>query len=162
MRRRRVLPGLVVGVLAMLSLTGCGVFGLGAESHTCVDWAWFESPADALEEADAVVAGHVVGPAGDTQLFGERAPIWTVAVDEWITGDGPDELDVVSVPATCEATPPADPFAAVQDEDRVIVFLHDDPDVGWRAITPWQGIVPAGADGGVPEVWPVGATPSGE
>ncbi|GAA5195657.1 hypothetical protein GCM10025773_01970 [Microbacterium jejuense] len=155
-----MLPGLVVGVLAVLSLTGCGAFGLGVRSQTCVDWVSFDSPADAVEEADAVVAGRLVGQSGSATLYGEAAPIWTIDVDKWIKGDGDDQLRVVSTPATCEASPPPDPFLAVEDEDRVIVILHDDPDVGWRSITPWQGIVVAGPDGGVPEVWP--SSPTGE
>jgi len=159
MRRRRVLSGFAVGVLAAASLTGCTMAG-PFESHTCVDWVWFDSPADAMEEADAVVAGHLVDQSGSTTMFGEAAPIWTVAVDEWIEGDGDDEVEVVSTPATCEASPPPDPFLAMRDEDRVIVFLHHDPDVGWRALTPWQGVFSAGPDGGLPEVWP--STPAGE
>jgi len=158
MRRRGVLNGLVVGVLAVAALAGCtaGPF----ESHTCVDWVSFDSPADAMEHADAVVAGRLVEQSGSTTMYGEAAPQWTIAVDEWLEGDGEDEIEVVSTPATCEASPPPDPFAALQDADRVIVFLHDDPDVGWRSITPWQGIVPAGPDGGLPEVW--SSTPTGE
>jgi hypothetical protein len=145
-------------MLAMLPLTGCGAFGLGVQSHTCVDWVWFDSPAGAMEEADAVVAGRVAGQSGSTQMFGEQASIWTIDVDEWIKGDGDDELEVVSTPATCEATPPADPVGVLQDERRVIVFLHDDPDVGWRTLTPFHGVTPSGSDGGIPEIWPSGQT----
>jgi len=152
MRRRRLIPAFVIGVLATAALTGC--IGPIGESHTCVDWVWFDSPGDAAEGADAVVAGHIVGQNGTTQLYGEQAPIWTVDVDEWITGDGDDELEVVSTPATCEATTPPDPVEALRDDARVIVFLHDDPDVGWRTMTPFHGITPAGPDGGIPELWP--------
>jgi hypothetical protein len=151
MRHRRLIPAFVVGLLATATLTGCA--GPIGESHTCVDWVFFDSPAGAVDAADAVIAGTIVGQSGSTQMFGEQAPIWTVEVADWIKGDGDDELEVVSTPATCEATTPADPVEVHQDDARVIVFLHDDPDVGWRTMTPFHGITPAGADGGVPEVW---------
>lgn len=152
MRHRRLIPAFVVGLLATATLTGC--VGPIGESHTCVDWVFFDSPGDAVEAADAVVAGTIVDQSDSTQMFGEGAPIWTIEVAEWITGEGDDELQVVSTPATCEATTPADPMETMQDAARVIVFLHDDPEVGWRTLTPFHGVTPAGADGGVPEVWP--------
>jgi hypothetical protein len=154
MRRRRVLSALFATVLAAASLTACAMVD-GGEQHTCVDWVLFETPADAEESADAVVAGRLVGRAGSVTVFGEDAAVWTVAVDEWITGSGDDEIEVVSTPATCEASPPPDPFLAVEGEDRVILFLEDDEIApGWRSLTPWQGVVPAAPDGGIPAEWP--------
>lgn len=142
--------GIGLGVVGLLALSGCTVPGL-TTSESCIDWVFFETPADAADEADAVVRGSIVEQAGTRTYLDMPAPTWTVAVDEWIEGTGDDEITVISLPRSCGDT--GDTMAAYQQVDDLVFFLRDD-ESGWQGITPYQGVVPVGADGAIPAEWP--------
>jgi len=138
----------------MTALTACAG-GPFVTSETCIDWVAFDTPADAVEDAAAAVIGTVGEQDGTTELYGYTANEWAVHVDEWVTGEGADEIRVVSTPATCTAGSPypgGDPFAAASGPQ--LILLHDENGT-LRAITPLQGIVPA-PGGAVPKEWPPG------
>jgi hypothetical protein len=139
----------VAAAASLLSLSGCAIPGL-VTTATCIDWVYFETPADAADDADAVVLGSITGQAGSTSYEGMTANIWTVEVDDWLKGDGADRVDVVSLPRSCGDTD--DNMARFSAVDEVVVFLRDAGD-GWEGITPWQQALPA-EDGGYPEDWP--------
>jgi len=83
--------------------------------------------------------------------MGMRAPKWTIGIDEWIEGAGADEITVASLPRSCGDT--GDTMASYQQVDDLVFFLRDD-ESGWQGITPYQSVVPAGPDGGIPAEWP--------
>ncbi|NTW42383.1 MAG: hypothetical protein HGA44_21330, partial [Cellulomonadaceae bacterium] len=63
------------------SLAGCAVDG--TQSQSCVEWVWFDSPAEAAAEADVVLRAD--GPAsssGTVELFGASATAHLVDVAE--------------------------------------------------------------------------------
>lgn len=139
-----------VAVAAALMLTGCADRSApGAQA--CIDWVLFDAPADAAADADAVVRGRILEQNGSAAYEGMAANVWRVAVDEWISGAGGPEIDVISLPRSCGDT--GDSFARFDPDHDVFVFLRSS-DEGWQAVTPWQGAVLADADGGIPSSWP--------
>jgi len=151
----------IPALTAILLLAGCASAAPGGQpaaspdpggvtTETCVSWVEFETPSDAAEDAEAVVRGTIGDPAGTAPVFGVDAPVWTVDVAEWIEGEGPDRIEVISTPVTCEGTPSPDPFASAEGE--MILFLHLD-ESRWRGITPLQALVAPGPDGQVPARW---------
>lgn len=164
----RVIPGhraaaVPAAVAALLALGGCALAGAGGtESATCVSWVWFERPADALSAADLAVRtdGAAGEPTGTAEVFGVDATVHTVRVADVLRGSDAlagDELDVISTPVTCTAGgtyPDGDPLDA--PGDLVLLLHHDDEAGGWRTLTPMQGVLPATADGSLPNGWPTG------
>lgn len=156
---------LALAALVAATTAGCATVGArtgGTErAETCVSWVWFETPADALD--DAAVAVRTAGPlpvTGTAELFGVDARVHTVRVTEVIKGTEVrtgDELEVASTPVTCtggEDYPDGDPLDASGD---LVLFLHRDETSGaWRTITPEHGVVTATVDGLVPDAWPAG------
>ncbi|WAA66719.1 hypothetical protein [Microbacterium oxydans] len=136
------LAALTVPLLSCTSLT---------TSQTCIDWVFFDAPADAASEADAVARGHIADQAGTTSYMDIPATTWNVEVDDWLEGDGDAEIVVTSLPRSCGDT--TDAMAEMQDEDELVFFLRKRA-TGWEIITPWQGVTPATPDGGIPETWP--------
>lgn len=125
------------------------------QSEACVSWVHFETPADAAADSDAVVIGRVIDRTGSASVFGASADVWSVDVDEWVEGDGPERIEVISTPVTCEGSRTSpDPLEEARG-DRVAVFLTDDP-AGWRTVTPLQGVVSVTPDGALPGDWPSG------
>ncbi|MHC9046441.1 hypothetical protein ACYX8G_17780 [Microbacterium saperdae] len=122
-------------------------------SETCIDWVWFETPADAAAESDAVLLGRIVDQAGTSNYLDIPATTWNVEVDSWLDGggEGDGEIVVTSLPRSCGDT--RDIMSERQGGEPVILFLRD-ASSGWEIITPLQGVVPAGPDGGIPTVWP--------
>lgn len=154
MRRR---PGVLAAALLLstAAVAGCSG-GPFVRSEMCVSWVSFDTPADAAADTAYVASGRVVERAGTARSFETDASVWLVEVDEWITGDGPDEIEVISTPTTCTAGgtyPDGDPLEEAMGHERVVLFLYDEAGT-WRTITPMQGIVPAGDDGGIPTEWP--------
>ncbi|MEJ1922283.1 hypothetical protein [Microbacterium sp. KHB019] len=148
--RRATIAGMAVTAMAsLLALVGCAAPGL-VTSSSCIDWVYFESPADAAADAEAVVLGSITGQSGSTSYEGMTANVWTVEVDQWLKGEGDDTVDVVSLPRSCGDAD--DSMKAFSPEDQVVVFLRSTDD-GWEGITPWQQVLPA-EDGGYPAVWP--------
>jgi hypothetical protein len=158
-RQRRPLFASFPAAVTMASLAGCVAFG--AQSQSCVEWVWFDSPADAMADAGLVV--RATGPAASTgtaELFGTTANAHSVEVAEVLKGNDDatgQPLKVVSTPVTCtggSVYPEGDPLDA---PGLLILFLDWDPDAqAWRTITPDQGVVPAADDGTVPDSWPAG------
>lgn len=161
---RRPWTALVL-VAVVAPAAGCAVLGertAGTErTETCVSWVWFDTPADALDDADVAVRTDGPLPAtGTAELFGVDARVHAVTVTEVLKGTAVrvgDELEVASTPVTCtggEDYPDGDPLDASGD---LVLLLHrdDDADV-WRTITPGQGVLPATVDGQVPDTWPAG------
>ena len=132
------------------SLVGCS--NAPVESATCIDWVYFEAPADAYDDADAVARGRIVGREGTTSYLEMPAATWTADIDEWMKGAGDPEIVVTSLPRGCGDG--GDSLAEAMDAgDQVILFLRDQPS-GWEAITPWQGAIAPATDGGIPDAWP--------
>lgn len=136
--------------MAATALVGCSPL---ISSGACVDWVLYDTPTDAATEADAVVIGSVIGPAGTATEFGLEANVWRVAATTWVQGRGGSEIEVVSAPRTCEngaPYPDGDPLDVSTD---VLLFLRADGD-RWMTITPYQAVLPAPTDPGIPSVWP--------
>ncbi|WP_194421460.1 hypothetical protein [Microbacterium abyssi] len=148
MLRRGLAATALVGALAV-TFSGCGVPGV-VTSQSCIDWVYFETPADAAAEASAVALGSVTGQSGSTQYEGMAANIWTVEVVEWLKGGGGDSIDVVSLPRSCGDS--SDSMAQFELDDSVVLFLRSTGN-GWEGITPWQQVT-AAEDGTFPEAWP--------
>jgi hypothetical protein len=151
-RRRRLSTALAAlsALGATAALSGCFP---SEESAACADWAHYDSPADAAEDADAVAFGTVVDQAGTTELYGYVVHVWVVEVDEWLQGTGDTTIEVVSTPRTCETGSPypdGDPLDGAGD---VLLLLTADGD-RWQSLTGFQGVVPAPADGRMPTAWP--------
>ncbi|NLP84728.1 hypothetical protein HF576_12795 [Microbacterium sp. CFH 90308] len=88
-------------------------------------------------------------------MFGTDANVWSVEVEDWISGDGPERIEVVSPPENCGPNEPyfgSDPFEVALEHESSIVLLTGS-EGGWQAITPLQGVVPAAPGGGIPEEW---------
>lgn len=152
------LPAVAVAVV-MASLGGCAV--LGTQSESCVEWVWFENPADAMAEADLVV--RTTGPTASTgtaRLFGAAATAHSVDDTEVLKGDDAEPglaLTVIATPVTCtggDVYPVGDPLDA---SGPLVLLLDWDADAeAWRTITPHQGVLPVADDGTIPESWPIG------
>lgn len=145
----------VVPLALVTASGGC----VGGQSETCVSWVTFETPAEALADADLAVVTEGRGrPGGTTDLFGVDARVHVVRVAEVLTGAGVQvgqDLEVLSTPVTCtggEVYPEGDPLDA---PGPLVLLLHrDDAAAAWRTITPGQGVVPATDDGALPDAWP--------
>lgn len=149
----RALVRAAVTTLLLATVGGCTTVFDGAE--TCVSWVDFATPADAWVRADLVVVGRVVADAGSERVYGTSARVHRVEVDRVLSGDPPArEMDVVSVPVTCETGGPYPNGDPLDVDDPVVVFLHHDQDADrWWTLTPRHGVVPATADGDVPAAW---------
>ncbi len=153
--RARLLAALAAGAL-VASTAGCAG---GVQSASCVDWVYFDSPADATAQAELVVL--TTGPApksGTARLFGLTVAVHAVEVGAVLSGTGAvpgQTLDVISTPETCTGDGvyrDGDPLDA---SGSLVVFLSKDPDTqAWQTLTPLQGVVPATPDGQVPDAWP--------
>lgn len=150
-RRAARRAALAIMLAASLPLSACATPGI-TTVQSCIDWVHFEDPSSAADEADAVALGRITDQAGTTTYAEMTAATWNVAVDEWISGGvGEAEIVVTSLPRSCGDT--GDTMAATAGGDPVLLFLRDSDD-GWQTITPFQGIVEPGPDGGIPAEWP--------
>lgn len=101
--------------------------------------------------------GRVVEKAGTGKYEGVDAAIFTIAVEEWVkAGDGlgagqPEQLEVMSLPRTCDDT--KDALADSVGGDALYLFLRE-VDGQWETLTPFQGQVPPGENGEIPSQWP--------
>ncbi|MCK2035599.1 hypothetical protein KZC51_05545 [Microbacterium sp. SSW1-49] len=137
-------------LLALAPTASCAGSPL-VTSEACIDWVWFETPADAAAEADAVALGRIIDQAGSTSYMDIPATTWNVEVDSWLAGSGDAEIVVTSLPRSCGDT--HDTMSEEQGGDAVVLFLRD-ASSGWETITPLQGVVPATSEGGIPAAWP--------
>lgn len=139
------------GALAVLALPLAACSSAPVSSSTCIDWVWLDTPTDAADDADAVAIGRIVGETAPTTYMGMAANRWSIAVESWVSGSGADEITVTSLPRSCGDD--EDSFERYDDGQDVVLFLRDDAE-GWQVLTPFQGIVPVGPDGGIPAEWP--------
>ncbi len=140
---------LSAAALASVALTGC-------VSQGCPGWAGYDSPPDAVQAADAVVLGHVEELASTASLFGAPANVWSVEVTEWVKGEGPDTIQVMSPPSRCGPTDDpyfgSDPFEAATAHSASVVLLSEWEN-GWMGLNPGQGIVELTPSGDIPPEW---------
>jgi hypothetical protein len=149
---RACVRGAVVAV-GILGLTGCAP----GSSETCVSWAFFDTPADAAQDAALVVRGQVVDRASTVELWGAEATTWDVEVAEVLAGDGAvagEVVRVISAPQTCRGDGDVYPGGDPLDVEGEVVVILDGDDAGLRTITPFEGVVPPSADGRLPDAWP--------
>ncbi|MFC8797389.1 hypothetical protein ACFT2C_06630 [Promicromonospora sp. NPDC057138] len=147
----------------------------------CVDWVFFETPAEAASDAGAVVRGTVVEQDGTAQMYGVDAHRWLVTVEEVLERPDPpsgrpqtqpelevapgERIAVVSTPETCsgDAYPegdPLDPPSGVGGADGSVIVLlsaasgEEGAADDYSLITPFQGVITPVADGSLPSKWP--------
>lgn len=147
----------IAALLALGPLSACGSPAEDDVAHICIDYAYFETPGEAVDDANAVVLGRVVEKAGTGKYDGVDAAIFTIAVEEWVkAGDGlgadqPEQLEVMSLPRTCEES--RDALADAVGGDALYLFLRE-VDGLWETLTPFQGQVPPSENGEIPSQWP--------
>ncbi len=147
----------------------------------CVDWIFFETPAEAASDAGAVLRVTVVEQDGTAQMYGVESNRWLVDVEEVLERPDPpagrpqtqpelevsagEQIAVVSTPETCseEAYPggdPLDPASGLVGADGTVIILlsaasGEESDVGgFHLITPYQGVLTPAQDGALPSEWP--------
>ena len=154
-RRGRIVAASAV-MIASVALASCAPWGFG-ETVACPSWVHFETPADAVEESDAVFIGTVLESAGTQHHMEVEMSAWTVRVDTVLAGDAVDEGESVRVvsmadPCSGEAVyDDGDPLDAVSEQR--LLFTNSYEGERWT-LTPYQGVLPAPADGEIPEEWP--------
>ena len=110
----------------------------------CVDWVFFETPAEAASDAGAVLRGTVVEEDGTAPMYGVESNRWLVTVEEVLERPDPpagrpqtqpelevspgERIAVVSTPETCsgEAYPggdPLDPASGHGGADGSVIIL---------------------------------------
>lgn len=149
-----------------LLVAGCGVAVSACAStavgESCFDWVLFDTPEDAADAATVVVRATTVESSGTVPLWGVQANVWRLDVEEVLAGSmrgavAGEEFEIVSTPFTCGSS------GAYPDGDRldtgrpVVVLIEEDTmfDVV-RTLSPYDGVVPASPDGGLPVAWPQG------
>lgn len=151
-----------LAVYALLALVPLGACGSPAEYdvvHICIDYAYFETPGEAVDDANAVVLGRVVEKAGTGKYAGVDAAIFTIAAEEWVkAGDGlgagqPGQLEVVSLSRTYGES--GDELADAVGGDALYLVMRE-VDGQWETLTPFQGQVPPSENGEIPSQWPDG------
>jgi hypothetical protein len=158
-RRARAAVGVLVVGVASLTASACA----STQAVACAGWVHFETPADAAADADAVVIGMVTAQGDDATVMGGDAHTWTVEVSAWVGGHGDPSIAVTPMPDHCAAEglpyPGGDPLRPFADDGTpVMLFLNegDAYNLGRRAyttLTPYQGVIPAPADGQLPAEW---------
>lgn len=150
MARVRWFAVAAAAMIGSASLTGC------LQTEACPAWPLFDTPADARDAADAVAVGRVIEQVGTAPRFGTIANVWSVEVERWMKGDGPERIDVLSLPSGCGPGNPAyfgsDPLETATGFDQAILFLSRDSN-GWQTVVPGQGVVESGEGGALPEAW---------
>lgn len=94
--------------------------------------------------------------ASTGSLFGAPANVWSVEVTEWVKGDGPDSIEILSPPSQCGASDDpyfgVDPFEEATSYGTSVIFLSEH-EGGWRGLTPGQGIVELTPTRDIPLEW---------
>jgi hypothetical protein len=153
--RRFALIG--VAVIAVAGSSGCASPG-GARpdpvvtGEACVSWVEFDTPADAAAEATGVVRGRATELIGTRSRYGEDADVWEVEVERWLHGEGEERIEVLSLPETCGVTYSAGDPLEKSGGEPVILLLRE-AEGRWETITPYQGVIAPGPDGGIPDAW---------
>ncbi|MFP3712437.1 hypothetical protein [Puerhibacterium sp. TATVAM-FAB25] len=157
-RRTLALVGVLV-VAASSTASACAP----TQAVACAGWVDLETPADAAADADAVVIGTITGQGDDVTVMGGDAHTWTVEVAAWVGGHGDSPIVVSPMPDHCAGEDPpypgGDPLRPFADDGTpVMLFLRegDAYDLGataYTTLTPYQGVIPAPADGRIPAEW---------
>jgi hypothetical protein len=136
---RRVMGLVMGGVASVLVLGGCWLMP-GARTDVCADWVRFETMQQRFDQAGAVVIGKPLKRDGETTIYGYRANVHSVEVEQVLKGAlGQRTVRIATMPVTCGKTyPDGDPLDA---GDRQLLFLTDQ-NGEWFTMTPDQGSVP--------------------
>jgi hypothetical protein len=158
-RRARAAVGVLVVGVASLTTSACA----STQAAACADWGKFESPADAAADADAVVLGTVTGQGHDVAVMGGDAHTWTIKVSAWVRGHGDSPIVVSPMPDHCAAEDPlypgGDPLRPFADDGTPVMLFLNEGDAynlerrAYTTLTPYQGVIPAPADGQLPAEW---------
>ncbi|MEP7765154.1 hypothetical protein [Sanguibacter sp. 25GB23B1] len=155
--RRPLRAGALVLVASTIATAGCTVFG---EAGTCISWAPFATPGEALDNAELTVTARILDRDGTAHLYDTDAHVWTMTTDGLapLRGEAPSEtVRVISTPVTCEDGGPYPDGDPLDTDDTLVLFLtRDQAGDDWRTLTPRQGTVPAGPAGELPQEWPHG------
>jgi hypothetical protein len=110
----------------------------------CVDWVFFDTPAEAASDAGAVLRGTVVEQDGTVQMYGVESNRWLVTVEEVLERPDPpsgrtqtqpeldvspgEQIAVVSTPETCSGEAytggdPLDPASGLGGADGSVIIL---------------------------------------
>jgi len=152
---------LAVGAIVAAMLAACSGFPF-MQSVGCASWVAYDTPADAMADATAVVVGHVTTRAGSGKVLGTDAHAWTVDVERWAKGSGEASIRVLSTPVGCggqDPYPDGDPFQDAVGNRSSVLFLFRG-EGAWRGMTPLQAVIPATPSGGIPDAWPPGTAGS--
>jgi hypothetical protein len=128
----------------------------GTTVQACAGWVHFETPADAVAESGAAVIGEVVERDRTYRAMEYDHRVWTVDVEKWVRGDGPERIRVASLADTCAASGPygeGDPLESAGDS-RVLLILRPIEGSLFSTPTPFQGVIVDPATDGIPEAWP--------
>jgi hypothetical protein len=157
--RRGVVAAVLFAAGGVAAAPACTSLAAG---ESCFDWVIFDTPADAVEDADVVIRATVAESAGTVELWGTRANAWRLDVEEVLAGSmlgvlAGEELEVVSTPFTCGASGAYPDGDRLDTREPVVVFVEDDTtfDVV-RTLSPYDGVVAPAPDDGLPAAWPPG------
>lgn len=117
---------------------------VGGAASACVDWVFFETPAEAASDAGAVLRGTVVEQDGTAQMYGVESNRWLVDVEEVLERPDPpsgrpqtqpelevsagERIAVVSTPETCSGEAyvggdPLDPASGLAGAEGSVIIL---------------------------------------
>jgi hypothetical protein len=138
-------------VAALVVVAGLGTLAACSPTGTCVSWHDYDSAQSLFDDTRLVVVG-TAEPTGTTrEVIGVAMPVYRVDVAETLKGEAPDPLEVTPAPLTCmgDASEFPDGVNPFDTTDELIFFLYADPG-GWRAMTPFDGVVALPSDGVLP------------
>lgn len=145
MRGRAIAAALVVAA-GFGMLTGCTT-----TTASCVSWHVYDDPQQLFDDTRLVVIGTPEPTGATRDVTGVRMPVYLIEVEETLKGEAPDPLEVTPAPLTCmgDASEYPDGVNPFETSEEVILFLYADPS-GWRAMSPFDGVLPVPADGVLP------------
>lgn len=130
-------------VITGLGLSGCSLL---PTSGTCIGWTDHETPKEALNDSTLSIIGQPHSTDQTINLFGERAAVYDVEVQQVLKGDIEvgDTLPIISTPVTCTGDDVYRDGDPLDTQDTLVFFLikaegHDE----WRTISPFQGVLVA-------------------
>lgn len=151
----RFLRAPLIIVVILTAVVACNSPQTGGE---CPEYPEYATPADALNDAQYVVAASIGQQVETSSVHGKSANAYTVSTDGLPVFKGEDigfkDLRVISTPqcGSGDAYPNGDPLEDTQG--TIILFLtRDTTDENWRTLTPEQGSV-ALTDDVLPQEWP--------
>jgi hypothetical protein len=139
------------GAAALVVVIGFGMLS-ACSSTTCVSWHVYDSEQQLFDDTELVVVGTAEPTGATREVIGVTMPVYRIEVADILKGEAPDPLEVTPAPLTCmadrsEYPDGVNPFDA---GDESVFFLYDDDASGWRATSPYQGVLPVPDDGVLP------------